>query len=378
MNVAVEYDAIVVGGGPAGSSCATILAQAGMKTLVLEKAAFPRPKICGDCIHPKAWPLFDRLGVSEKFRQNSHRVIRRLSVTNQGGKSVSVDLQENNERPFFSMQRSEFDDILLRHAADRGTEVLTRHEMIGVKRDSDVWEIEVRNNSNSTISWFRCRVLIGADGRNSRVGEQFRRLGLVRHSHVRKDRCGVQWHTQYQETVADGVEMYLFALGYAGVVNCSNETATIGMVTSPDIAAIAKRDFPLFLRKTLHSNDKARCRIPLCAPTDNVFTASPIHPRRTLVEGQGARLIGDARQTVEPFTGQGVLLALHDGISAGLSIVEERTHPPQKSLIESHFMPNHFFSPVLRKPSFAESAVSFASYFPSLVTILGKVAYSSR
>jgi flavin-dependent dehydrogenase len=54
----------IVGGGPAGAACATLCAQAGLRTLVLEKAVFPRDKVCGDCVNPGCWPLFQQLGVA--------------------------------------------------------------------------------------------------------------------------------------------------------------------------------------------------------------------------------------------------------------------------------------------------------------------------
>jgi len=367
MNV-TAYDAIVVGGGPAGSSCATILARNGRKTLVLEKADFPRPKICGDCIHPKVWPLFDQLGVSEEFRRMPLNIIRRFTITNQTGANVSVDLEENKDKPFFSIMRSDLDDILLRSAAESGAEILVRHELTDVRKEGNGWEVAVRNHNGSTISRFRCQKLIGADGRNSLVARQLRNLGLAQSSLVPHDRCGVQWHTQYQEAIGGSVEMYMFEHGYAGVVNCSHETATIGMVASPEVASLAKKDFPLFLRKTLHANNKARLRIPSCDPNDNVLTASPIQPRRTVIEREGARLIGDARQTVEPFTGQGVLFAMRDGISSGLSIA--RNSSPSDSANRAIAFPNRIVSPVLQRAYYANALISLGSRFPRFASSL--------
>ena len=60
-----RYDVLVVGAGPAGSTVAALTARAGLSTLVIERAQFPREKVCGDCLNPGAWKILDHLGVSE-------------------------------------------------------------------------------------------------------------------------------------------------------------------------------------------------------------------------------------------------------------------------------------------------------------------------
>src|SRR5438876_11719962 len=62
------FDVAIVGGGPAGSSCAAFCALAGLRALVLEREKFPREKVCGDCLNPSCWAVFSRLDLAKRVR----------------------------------------------------------------------------------------------------------------------------------------------------------------------------------------------------------------------------------------------------------------------------------------------------------------------
>ncbi len=85
-----KFDAIVVGGGPSGCSCALFLARASRKVLLLEKAAFPREKVCGDAFSGKSINIARELGLLGKLGECKHGIVRRLSMTAPNGKKVTV------------------------------------------------------------------------------------------------------------------------------------------------------------------------------------------------------------------------------------------------------------------------------------------------
>src|SRR5438045_5365463 len=66
------FDVAIVGGGPAGSSCAAFCALSGLHTLVLERERFPREKVCGDCLNPSCWPVLERLGLTQRVWDLRH------------------------------------------------------------------------------------------------------------------------------------------------------------------------------------------------------------------------------------------------------------------------------------------------------------------
>src|SRR5437868_8818040 len=85
-------DVAIVGGGPAGSSCAAFCAAAGLRTIVLERAKFPREKVCGDCLNPACWPVLRRLQLFERVRALPHAELARVEFIAIGGARVHVDL----------------------------------------------------------------------------------------------------------------------------------------------------------------------------------------------------------------------------------------------------------------------------------------------
>src|SRR6266480_6036289 len=111
------FDVAIVGGGPAGSSCAAFCALAGLRTLVLEREKFPREKVCGDCLNPSCWPVLDRLDLAQHVRALPHAKLDFVEFIAVGGRKVIVDLPSSDECEF-AVKRSVFDDLLLRRAGE--------------------------------------------------------------------------------------------------------------------------------------------------------------------------------------------------------------------------------------------------------------------
>ena len=370
-----RYDVIVVGAGPAGTACSTLLARHDLRVLLLDKARFPREKICGDCINPKCWPIFELLGVASTLRQQGFHVIDSFRLTNNAGIVVRGKILPESDSPLFSIKRSILDALLLENAARSGANVLEKTAVVDVQWSAGR-DVVVRTAGENRFLEFRADYLVGADGRNSLVAKKILEKDDIpqeRHGERRisdkRLRVGVQWHTHHQPQAGSAVEFFLFASGYCGIVNVDDRAATVAMVTTPDLARLGQHDFPRFLEKTLYSNPAARMRFPSLTPPKVLSTAFPIHPR---LHDSGERrvfLIGDARQTVEPFTGEGVFFAMQEGVLAAQRILHEG-NPPVPFLSQSIHTPswtNRVSTLLLSHGRCADLVTVIASRLPFLV-----------
>src|SRR5437879_5566946 len=110
------FDVAIVGGGPAGSSCAAFCANAGLRTLLLEREIFPREKVCGDCLNPACWPILQRLQVAERARVLPHAVLDRVEFIGIDGRTSAVALPTGLE----TIKRSLFDQLIMTRAREVG------------------------------------------------------------------------------------------------------------------------------------------------------------------------------------------------------------------------------------------------------------------
>jgi flavin-dependent dehydrogenase len=286
------YDVAIAGGGPAGAACATLCATAGLRTLVLEKGIFPRDKVCGDCINPGCWPVFEQLGVAEEVLASPHLPVSRVAFVGADGRRVSFPL-ESGEPGEIAMARRILDAILLRRSAEAGAEVCQDTTLRALSRDAaGLWRIEAGDRTYSA------RLLVAADGRNSTVA---RLLGAA--PAARRDRVGLQTHAPTPAGLGHGIELHLLPQGYCGVAPIGEGLTNFCLVATPRRLDALKS--AVSARFGISPGQEWRAIAPLAR--------GPVGPL-----GDGVVYIGDAARVVEPFTGEGIYYALHSArLAAG-------------------------------------------------------------
>src|SRR6478752_2093113 len=131
------FDVAIVGGGPAGSSCAAFCAMAGLQSLVLDREKFPREKVCGDCLNPSCWPVLERLELAERVRDLPHSKLCSVEFISINGHEVTMDLPSGPDGEI-SVKRSLFDNLLLTRAAELGANIREQTTVTGLSK-GDHW-----------------------------------------------------------------------------------------------------------------------------------------------------------------------------------------------------------------------------------------------
>src|SRR5437773_11663045 len=119
------FDVAIVGGGPAGSSCAAFCAHAGVQTIVLEREKFPREKVCGDCLNPACWPVLERLDLAQHVRALPQANLDLVRLLQSGGEGELLYFHSSIKAN--SRSKGAFLDIsLLNAAAESASHISTR------------------------------------------------------------------------------------------------------------------------------------------------------------------------------------------------------------------------------------------------------------
>ena len=294
------FDVAIVGGGPAGSSCAAFCAAAGLRTLVVEREKFPREKVCGDCLNPACWPILRRLELAERVWSSPHGKLRRVEFIGIGGRRVSVELPAGDDAEI-AIKRSRFDQLLLDRAREAGASVIESTTITALSSPdprTDHWKISAGEQV------FQARTLVAADGRNSTVA---RLSGLLPRN--AKERIALQTHLPLPAGFGDRVVLEFRPEGYSGQAPVGDGMLNLCLVSVPNQIA------------SLRHWAEARFEIP---PDHSWRTITPL-TREPISPGQPALfLVGDTARVVEPFTGEGIYYALASGELAAKAIALQR------------------------------------------------------
>jgi geranylgeranyl reductase family protein len=287
------FDVAIVGGGPAGSSCAAFCALAGLHTLVLERERFPREKVCGDCLNPSCWPVLERLGLAKRVWDLPHSKLTSVEFIAIDGHKVAVDLPAGNDCEI-SVKRSLFDNLLLGRAREVGAQVRDGTTVAALIHNED-WKIETVTRES-----FRARALIGADGRNSTVA---RLRNLL--PHPARERVALQAHIPLPQNFGNRIVLQFLREGYSGQAPVNETELNLCLVGKPPIISR--------LRKWAQRHFEIGADQPWRTITP--LTRSPVPCAH-----ENLLFIGDAARVVEPFTGEGIFYALHSGELAAAAV----------------------------------------------------------
>jgi geranylgeranyl reductase family protein len=310
-----QFDVLIAGAGPAGSSAAIALARRGYVVALLDKEQFPREKLCGDFLNPINWPMLRELDVEKELLSRPHKKVVSFRLTTFFGEEVEVPIK-NGETGFgLGLRRAHLDDVLLRKAESEGAAVLQRCRVKQLKRDSRDWLAEC--DCAGTVEELRARMLVGADGRNSWIAH---RLGLTSGRFTRGKSVGFQFHLRCSSAIGHNVEIHLFRGGYAGVVGLGGDTINLCLAIEKNRLSGHRSAEPL-LNSCLTENPWLK-EFLRGERVSDIRSTYPVYFSSRRAYDDAVLLIGDAASVNEPVTGEGIYFAMRSGLFAADAIDE--------------------------------------------------------
>jgi geranylgeranyl reductase family protein len=322
----LEYDAVVVGAGPAGSATAYWLARAGRRVLLLDRANFPRDKACSEYLGPGACDVLGRLGILPQLHAaGAHPLAGTTVIASKGSRLSGRFALATAQRPSaegLSVPRRTLDHLLLQHAICAGVEFLPETAVEDLLSEAEqVRGVRMRDRAGRRHN-VGARITIGADGLRSIVA---RRLGAVRVRGPR--RLAFVTHVRGVTGLTTSAEMHVGPAGYVGLNPLGNDLTNVALVVPADLARSARGQVEEFLFSILDSFPEVRRRVPRTGVARAVMSTGPFSAWSRQVVAGGALLVGDAADFFDPFTGEGIFSALRGAELAADAALEALNSP---------------------------------------------------
>ncbi|MEO6204863.1 MAG: geranylgeranyl reductase family protein [Mycobacteriales bacterium] len=333
MTTTQDADVIVVGAGPAGSAAAYALAQAGLDVLVLEKTEFPREKVCGDGLTPRAVKSLIDMGI-DTTEANGFIRNRGLRIIG-GGMRLELPWPELATYPDYGLVRPrlDFDDLLATTAQKAGARLQTSTTVTGPVLDAAdrVVGVVAKVGADKTELTYRAPLVVAADGVSARLALA---LGIAK----RDDRpMGVAVRRYYTSprTHDDMLESWLelrspngdLLPGYGWVFGVGDGTSNVGLGLLNTTKAWQDTDYRKLLKSWVSAMPQEWQFTEEFATGPIRGAALPMGFNRQPHYTRGVLLIGDAAGAVNPFNGEGIAYALESGLLAAEVAVQALSRP---------------------------------------------------
>lgn len=317
MNTNNKFDVIVMGGGPAGSSVAGILAREGRQVIVFEKEIFPRHHI-GESLMTDTYWTFRRLGLLEKLKASPF--VRKYSVqfANSAGKESRpfyfFEAVHHESAVTWQVTRAEFDHLLLNHAAEQGAVV---HQGVLVKQvlfegDQAVGvEVQMQDGSREK---FYANVVVDATGQTAMLSNKFR--WRVRDPNLKKAVLYSYFKGAHREPDLNGGATLVLRTeagsnGWFWYIPLENDITSVGIVADPEYLLKGRgQDLAKIYQEEINKCEPCRKRVGDGTRVDKIYSILDYSYRSKQNAGNGFILIGDAYGFLDPIYSSGVLLAL--------------------------------------------------------------------
>ena len=327
MSVAM-YDVAIIGGGPAGSTAAALLALAGRRVIVFEREKFPRFHI-GESLLPFSMKAFTRLGLHEKFlragfmKKFGGEIVGACSES--GTKFYFKDGYRSQTDHAYQVTRGDFDKVLLDHAVECGAEVHEETSVDQVEFSND--EVELGIKCNGSFHSIRARYVIDASGRTSVLGRKFKIKKT--YDHLQKLSIFAHYDGVWRAEGIDGTLTVLIRAidRWFWLIPLSAERTSVGVVLDAEAFRNSKLRAEDFLEQALSEQPIIAKRMTDARRVSQVYVEADFSYRSERLHGDRWLLAGDAAGFIDPIFSSGVFLAVFSGELCADVLNEVLDHP---------------------------------------------------
>lgn len=327
-----DFDVIVVGAGPAGSVAALRLARAGVRVRIVDRAVFPRDKLCGDTLNPGSMALLSRLhpALAHRVRERAVRTTG-ITVTGPGAVTVAADYPAGMSGA--AVSRRELDQWLLDAALEAGATfepaVAVQAPVMDDTQEGRVVGVRARCQQREYVQ--RARVVIAADGRASRLAAALKLSRFTRTP--RRWACGA-YFSDVAGMTAHG-EMHIRGDGYIGVAPLPDALVNVCVVRArPNL--VAGQALDRLIATALERDPALHDRFARARRVSPVVALGPLAVESQAPGCPGMLLAGDAAGFVDPMTGDGLRFAIRGGeLAATAALAELESGAPAHQRLEA-------------------------------------------
>ena len=313
---------VVIGGGPGGSTAATLLARDGFRVTLLEKTAHPRFHI-GESLLPANLSLLDKLGVRAAVEKIGMKKwgVEFNSPNHDYSSGVEFAEAWDKTMPYsFQVRRSEFDEILFRNAAAAGATALENTTVTLVHFDRDGVRVDVKD-AFGNASTVNADFVVDASGRDTFLSSRLK----LKEKNAKHNSVAVFGHFTNAERLPGkregDISIFWFDHGWIWFIPLSDGTTSVGAVCWPHYLASREKSLKDFFMDTVSMNTRLADRLKHAKLVDDLVHAAGNYSYSSRrATGERYLLVGDAFAFVDPVFSSGVYLAMHNAFDAASTV----------------------------------------------------------